>query len=248
MRMALPSDGDSILQLAAGCPIVGVLVGMHWRLQKENPRLPHLFYMLNGAVLKLTGRRVALCGKPKDVEELAAFLTLQEVEELVSVDVQLPGWQIAEENVVMVRAPRPVVPKELPAGFDKEPGAKEVLAVLESDAASTWAESAREGFLVDFMVRRNHGAAAVYGVWENAVLASTAGLYAIEPNEAYLACVETLPEHRRKGYASALVWQLCAGFGTRAMTLLCEEKQVDFYRRFGFVPTAMRGYVLCPPG
>ena len=45
----------------------------------------------------------------------------------------------------------------------------------------------------------------MYGLWQDGVLAATAGAYAVLENTAYIACVETLPSCRRKGYATALV-------------------------------------------
>ena len=247
MRAALPKDEARVLQLARQHPVVGALLEMHWRLQMENPRLPHLFYVMDGAVLKLSGRRAALCGVPENQEELAAFLALQQVEELVSVDVCLPGWRLVAKDMVMRRAALPVAMPELPRGFDEAPDVKDVLAVLESETGPMRPDGAREGFLVDFMVRRNHGGAVVVGVWENETLASTAGAYAITQTEAYVACVETRKAFRGKGYAAALMGYLCAQFGARPMTLLCEDALVDFYRPFGFLPTGMRGCVMNPP-
>jgi GNAT superfamily N-acetyltransferase len=104
-------------------------------------------------------------------------------------------------------------------------------------------EGVRDGFWVDAHIRRNHGVADVWGMRESRKLASTAGAWAITPGAAYLACVETRPEARGKGYASALVRGLVARHAGKTCSLMCGAALIGFYAKLGFTPAPCRGYV-----
>ena len=233
-------------------PATGPLCQMHWQLLQQNRHMPHRFFLTDsGAVLKLSGRRATLCGVPQTSEEGAEiqdFLVFSNADRLTAVDWYAPGWILVDNAAVMRRsanAPLPPVPPV--PGFDPEVPVNDVLDVLESSSGPMEPEGVREGFWVDFHIRRNHGYSRVYGVWEGDVLAATAGAYAVLDKTAYIACVETRPESRGKGYATALLAQLCADLPEHDISLLCRDELCGFYAPLGFAKTGQHGFICQTP-
>lgn len=252
IRQADEKDADAVLRKLTAVPATGPLCEMHWHLLMQNRHMPHRFYITDsGAVLKLSGRRAALCGVPQapaEARELADFLAFSRVDRLTAVDWYPPAWYVLDNAAVLARAPGQRVPAiPLPPGFDAEPPVDDILAVLESTSGRMQPEGVREGFWVDFHIRRNHGVSRVYGIWEGGVLAATAGAWAINAQTAYIACVETLPGYRHRGYATALVAHLCAGLPAHTLTLMCADETTGFYGRLGFAPTGQRCFICQNP-
>ena len=255
IRMAGPDDAREVLRRAETQPTLGAICAIHWRMQQENPHLPHRFYLLDGeGLLKISGGRGFLCGAVGDTEELISFLRFAGVEQLTALGFFPPGWQVVEQDHILLRAAESHKPTEVfkPLGFAPTPTGEEVLGVLESSDGQIHPQAARDFFYADFCARRNHGAAVVYGLRPpgapaNSVLAATAGLWALAAHEGYIACVETRPEHQGQGYASELLRVLCEEFGHLPLSLMCQEKLRDFYSRFGFLETGHKGIVsICP--
>ena len=65
-------------------------------------------------------------------------------------------------------------------------------------------------------------------------LAATAGVYALQPWEAYIGAVETAPAFRRRGCAGYLVSLLAHTYAQRPVRLICAEDMVPFYAKLGF--------------
>lgn len=248
IRKAFHSETGRVLAATAGVPALGPLCEMHWRLAAENPLLPGQFFFLeNGSLLRLGGRQAMLCGPVDDAEELASFLQLSGVQQLSLLDNALPGWHQRENNAVMARPPGPAPDAPPLPGLVEQPSADAVLSVLESSGGRMQPEGLREGFWNDYNTRRNHGALLVLGIEQAGRLIATAGAYAVTPQACYIACVETLPQHRGKGYAGALMWQLLQRLPQRAHSLLCGDETTGFYTRFGFKNSGHRGIVCQNP-
>lgn len=248
IRLAGPADEDEIIALAAAWPATGAIVEMYWRLQQENPRLPHRFYLAGGAVLRVGGSRATLCGRVADPEEVAAFLHLEGVSQMTASDFYPTGWRLLETNKTLLRLPAPyAAPAPLPHGLEAWPDMEAVMAVLESRDGRMTPPAAREFFYADANARRNHGAAVVLGIREGDALAATAGAWAVTAREAYIACVETRAEAQGRGYATALLGLLCAQLGGRAMSLMCRSEMQPFYARFGFAAVPVLGCISIDP-
>lgn len=252
IREATEGDEPAVLAACRATHATGPLCEMHWRLLRQNRHMPHRFYLTDsGALLKLSGRRATLCGvpaTPAEGAEVESFMAFANVDRVTAVDWSPPNWYLLENAAVMLRpanVPPPAIPA--PPGFDAEAPVDDVLTVLESTGGRMSPEGVREGFWVDFHIRRNHGYSRVYGVWEDGVLAATAGAYAVLENTAYIACVETLPSCRRKGYATALVARLCADLPGHAISLMCADDMAGFYARLGFAKTGQRGFIAQNP-
>ena len=245
IRLCRPDDHAQVLHLTEGRPVVGALCRMHWRMLRENQRLPHRFYLVGEkALLKLSGGRATLCGPVQDAEELGAFLRFSGISQMTALGFFPPGWRLVETNTVMLRPADADAPlRRSPAGLERCPPAGEVLAVLESADGPIAPEAARSYFYADLCTRRNHGCAAIYGMREEGLLAATAGVWALDGTEGYLACVETRPSFRRRGLAATLLGVLCEEYGTRPLSLICRGELSPYYARFGFLKTNELGLI-----
>ncbi len=245
IRKATPADTAEVLRRAAPWPVTGVLCGMHWQMLLQNPRLPHVVYLTgHKGLLTVSGGRATLCGPVEDADELGVFLRFAGASQLTALQFVPKGWRLAEENRVMLRpAGLSSPPVPLPANFTAAPSIAEILEVLEESDGPISPPAAREYFICDLQARRNHGMAMVYGIRKNGKTLATAGLWALTQNAGYLACVETRPAHRRRGYASSLVARLCADYSSRSLSLLCKAPLAGFYTPFGFTDTGLLGYI-----
>lgn len=249
IRKAGRENGPQILEIFAGTPALGVLCAMNWNLQTENPRLPYGFYRTDWqAAIQITGSRGVYCGPCPDSEqreELSEFLSFCGLSAWTAAGWHPPNWRVAEDSRVMELITRTKAPPKL-SGLDCCPSAREVMAVLEHSGAAALPEAVRESFWVDFNVRRNHNAAAVYGLRREGRLVSTAGLYAIAQKQAYLACVETLPDYQGQGYAKNLIRALCHQYPDHQIYLLCQDSLQAFYQTLGFETREHRVYTAVP--
>lgn len=255
IRDAVPADADAILSTACATPCVGARLGVDWTLLQQNPKVPYRFYMVDeSAVLALNTGSAVLAGTPAEPEELALFLAFTDTQQLFSDGWTPPHWR-RTAHCRMTRPPSsPLAPTHLeqgdsalPIGFDTYPPPGEVIAVLES-GGDTLTPAARERIYADMQIRRNHGCAEIYGIHApGGAFVSTAGAWAVTPFEAYIACVETHPAHRAKGYAHALMAALCRRFAGTTLTLICHEELCGFYEDMGFSVFDDRGVTAAAP-
>ena len=89
-------------------------------------------------------------------------------------------------------------------------------------------------FAVDAAARRNRGLADIRALSAGGTLVATAGVYALQPWEAYIGAVETVPAFRRRGCAGYLVSLLAHTYAQRPVRLICAEGLVPFYAKLGF--------------
>ena len=91
-----------------------------------------------------------------------------------------------------------------------------------------------DSFAVDAAARRNRGLADIRALSADGTLAATAGVYALQPWEAYIGAVETAPAFRRRGCAGYLVSLLAHTYAQRPVRLICAEDMVPFSAKLGF--------------
>ncbi len=244
-----PKDSLEVHRLTT-MPVAGALCQMHWHMLCENPRLMHTFYRVGpGGLCKLSQGRALLCGKAEDAEEFGAFLRFANILQLTSSHLPPNGWHVVEQSRVMLRlpcSPSDALLKNTAAplpGFCQSVSPSDVIALLESSDGPI-PDAARDFFYADLCARRNHGYAVLYGVKQQNVLQSTAGIWALLKHEGYIANVETHTQHRHKGLATALLSHLCLQYGrTRTLSLLCQDELIPFYARLGFSPTSRHSFV-----
>ena len=91
-------------------------------------------------------------------------------------------------------------------------------------------------FLFRALHKAGQGAAEVWAVRREGALVSTAGAYALSPDTAYLAAVETLEALRGQGIGGWLTGLLAADLAARGrrVALSCKKERLNFYHRLGF--------------
>lgn len=249
---ALPEDEERVLRLARQSPCCGTRLAADWHVHSENPRTAHEFFFAGEACVFSLNRAMALvAGQPEDSEELKVFLSFSGTRRVFSNAWAPQGWSKGEQVILHIPAdgtdaenPTAVLEQQ---NIDPYPGINDVLEVLESTDGKMRPESARQAFYADLNARRNHRRALVCGVREDGRLVSTAGVYAFAQGEAYIACVETVPPARGRGYATRLVQALAGAHRGQRRTLICERELQGFYEKMGFVPSGALGVIADAP-
>jgi ribosomal protein S18 acetylase RimI-like enzyme len=148
----------------------------------------------------------------------------------------LPGWQ-AERHVVMVqlREPEPVETEGV-----AELGHEGVRAARERMISSyEWGTPAVAAQLLDYKpLLERWVSVRSFGALEDGVVVSYADLYA-GGDEAQIEDVATLPEHRGRGHAKAVVSRAAeearaSGAGFVFLVADAEDWPQELYRRLGF--------------
>lgn len=259
IKAACTADGKHIIKTARAAHGLGPRLEADWHILQENPAVPYRFYMADGdAVLQLCGGRAVLCGDVHNSEEMEALFALEQPCAIISTGWVPQGWQKTNLQVMVfdgrsaeiqhpnasasVFASPPLLSLPLPDGFEENVSVSEFINALT--ATAPFENSAgRDAFYSDMCTRRNHGRAFFCGVRQGGKLAGVAAVFSLTDTEAYISGIATLPEHRGKGYASALTAHLCGRFGgkaacgkknTRAISLICENSLAGFYTRLGF--------------
>lgn len=184
------------------------------------------------AVLQVCGQRALLCGEPEDEAELASFLSFLGVARLKTQGCCPQGFAPHALPLLRfdVRRAPPVPPVPDGLRLENEPS---LLAVRCIKGLSDGAVPP-DSFAVDASARRNRGLADIRALSSDGTLAATAGVYALQPWEAYIGAVETAPAFRRRGCAGYLVSLLAHTYAQRPVRLLCAEGMVPFYAKLGF--------------
>lgn len=193
------------------------------------------FYLADGqAALQVSGTHGLLVGRPRDGEELASFLSFQNVTCLKSDGYCPQGFSAAALPLMRYDpAEAPLLPP-LPTDMaeDDMPSMLRLLAELDrlGDGAVM-----PDTFAVDACARRNRGLADIRALTApDGRYAATAGVYALQPWEAYLAAVKTAPAFRGRGCAGYLVARLAQAYADRPVRLLCAGEMTTFYTKLGF--------------
>lgn len=174
-----------------------------------------------------------------------------------------PEMHLSPERTLPAELPVPPLPG---LTLDKTPPPGETADFLMRAKGVTGAKGAeiRDNFYSELCVKRARGAACVWAVRQagdeagnetgnetgneagdeagneaangRGKMIASAGAYALTPETAYLAAIETAGPLRGRGIGSRLVGTLAAqlaGEGRR-VTLVCRENRVSFYERIGF--------------
>ena len=91
-----------------------------------------------------------------------------------------------------------------------------------------------EAWYVDISHRIRHGTAKAYSVNIDDEIISSAIFSSIYNDDAVISAVQTKPEFRRMGYASALVSAMCCEIKGTVYLMREQDKNESFYQRLGF--------------
>ena len=224
------------LDAARGRPYFGDVMPVHLAVFGESHPRMRFYTATPDAALQLRGRSALLCGT-YDREETGGFLTLCGVEHVRTDGAPPAGFARTRRLCCMAL---------FDAGAARTPPVPP-LAGLTLDAAPPPGETAdfvmrgrdaeiRDNFYSELCAKLARGAAEVWAARQNGRVIATAGAYALSPETASLAAVETEQAARGQGVGSWLVGVLAARLaaGGRRVSLVCEEERTAFYGRLGF--------------
>ena len=230
MIQSAEKNEKQFLQALRESPVMGVRIETLYACYKNYPSLCAFYLAGANAALSVTGSAALITGRPEDAEELAELLNYLGIQEIEGIGLTLPGF---EEEPFEVLSYKPSA--ELIMGvfeIEKEPSPATVWEILHKVGA----QMTKDSFYADYCMRYNKGLAQVYTLKENGKSAATAGVYSMNETEAYISYVATLPEYRRKGYATAVCHSLASNLGNRNIYVACEASISRVYEKAGFYP------------
>ena len=209
------SNRPQFLAAVRGRPYFGDILPVHLAVFGRSGALMRFYVADGSAAVQLKGRSAVLCGT-YDAEETGAFLRMQGVRYVNAGGAAPAGYSplYALHNLVLAKAAE--VTDFMMRGED-DPGA--------------W-----DNFYSELCTKLARGAAEVWAVRREGALVSTAGAYALSPDTAYLAAVETLEALRGQGIGGWLTGLLAADLAARGrrVALSCKKERLNFYHRLGF--------------
>lgn len=235
IRLAERADYPAIDGFLEGMVGIGPRLRVALALVEQNPDIPNHFYIGDAGADGRPGMLLARCqtvsallGTPGDEAETLAFIRHTGATRLLTNGWCPPGWQ-ASEHRVMLRADDGIPPAPVPKGYIfVRPSVSRAMELLNFESPDQ-----RESYYAGQCARLNRGYAAIVGLEAGGRLASCAFIQGLPGGEAYLYAVQTQPEHRGKGCATALVDHLCRRQMGR-VSLLCKPGQAGWYQKLGF--------------
>lgn len=189
------------------------------------------------AALQVCGQCALLCGQPEDEAELASFLSFLGIARLKTQGCCPQGFVPHALPLLRFDGQRALPVPPLPEGMQQE--TQPSLIALCKMAGLSDGTVPPDSFASDAAARRNRGLADIRALSLHGELVATAGIYALQPWEAYLGAVVTAPAYRHRGCAGYLVSLLARTYASRPVRLICEEALVPFYARLGFAREAL---------
>ena len=188
------------------------------------------------AVAKLDDAAI-LEEKDADPEELREFLRVLDVKTLscTQAAAERLGLPAAARGEILLR--RGAVPEGAVPEAERDPGLREVHALLCKAADEGFAPPEFEPFYLDLSYRIRHGAAAAAGIRRDGALAACALCPSMTERSAVVSAVAVAPEHRRKGLGRAVLAALTAALGREQVYVFrADGRNEEFYRSLGFQP------------
>lgn len=169
-----------------------------------------------------------------DPEELASFLAFLDKHELLTDGTAPAGWHVKEQLHLFTLAAHnslPLQPQPEGLELNEMPSPFLVADFLFKDAPEKLPD-----FYSQLCTKRNHAKAVVWTLEQAGKIVSTAGIYALENGQAYLACAETIESRRGQGIGGWLILRLANTLAQQGwnVTLLAKQERMHFYTRLGF--------------
>ena len=228
------SNRPQFLAAVRGRPYFGDILPVHLAVFGRSGALMRFYVADGSSAVQLKGRSAVLCGT-YDAEETGAFLRMQGVRYVNAGGAAPAGYSplYALHNLVLAKAAAPPCPDAVRLTLDRAPAPAEVTDFMMrgEDDPGAW-----DNFYSELCTKLARGAAEVWAVRREGALVSTAGAYALSPDTAYLAAVETLEALRGQGIGGWLTGLLAADLAARGrrVALSCKKERLNFYHRLGF--------------
>ncbi len=218
-------DGDPF-----GCRILAALLtygtdkpfARFWAQYDDNAEITAVIYKLDNSM--------TVCAKGEyDTDEMDCFIRAN----MGYMGALRPAREGESANGLVMRLARR---RSVPSSVDVElnPEISDVYAVMEECAGTGFEVPNFDDFYSDMIYRTKAKAVVSAIVRDNAMPAACGALH-LAGNTAVLIMCASVPEHRRKGYASNVVNALLDRAEGRDIYLMCMPSLHDFYTRFGFV-------------
>lgn len=222
------SNRPQFLAAVRGRPYFGDILPVHLAVFGRSGALMRFYVADGSAAVQLKGRSAVLCGT-YDAEETGAFLRMQGVRYVNAGGAAPAGYSplYALHNLVLAKAAAPPCPDAVRLTLDRAPAPAEVTDFMMrgEDDPGAW-----DNFYSELCTKLARGAAEVWAVRREGALVSTAGAYALSPDTAYLAAVETLGSAARAGHRRLADGPACSGSGSpgAACGTLLQKRTAEF--------------------
>lgn len=175
-----------------------------WEAYGNHPRLAHFYSGEQGSCAAvLDTQAILLCHTKEAREEFASFFALQSGVKTLYTDTATAAFFSLPFSVHTVMR----CEKEAKTTLLNQASPREIYELLTSVFTDF---PAFEPWYLDVSYRMRHNLCHQSSVWQKGKLVASAMTVAEWQNGALLGAVATLPEHRRKGYASHCVSALTA--------------------------------------
>ncbi len=181
-------------------------------------------------ILCIQGKSCIYAGPLQNSEEIESFLNFLQVESFSSNNMVLLGYDYTPQYLMCLY--KNTAENIFFNGIDDEPDLWKLSesAVLSNVDTQAWYS--------DTALRTKKGVAHIMAVsiknGNNKEYVATAGIYAMDEDNMYISAVETKIEHRKKGYASALIHTLANTHASKNAYVLCLPNMGDYYEKLGF--------------
>ncbi|QAT48540.1 GNAT family N-acetyltransferase [Caproiciproducens sp. NJN-50] len=176
--------------------------------------------------------------RESDWDELAGFLRMLDVK-TVSCSEKAAGclgFPVSSRGEIMLL--RGTADKNHSSEAERNPGPREIYALLCAARSDTFVPPEFEPFYMDLSYRTRHGAAMSIGIRSGGVLVACALCSSMTERAAVLSAVAVLPQFRHKGFGRSAVTALTGLLNRERIFLLrADGANEEFYRSMGFVPS-----------
>ena len=172
-----------------------------------------------------------------DWEELTSFLRMLGVKTLSCSEKAAGrlGFPVSDRGEIMLL--HGSVEDVYPSETVKNPGLREIYALLCAAQTESFTPPEFEPFYMDMSYRTRHDAAVSVGIRSDGELAACALCSSLTEHAAVVSAVAVLPQHRHKGLGRSVIATLTSLLNRERVYLFrADGENEEFYHALGFVP------------
>ncbi|MCI1965752.1 MAG: GNAT family N-acetyltransferase [Oscillospiraceae bacterium] len=190
-----------------------------------------------GSALAKMDDAAVLEDRRADWGELAQFLRMLDIKTVSCSETAAEHLKLPVSSSGEIMLLHGAVDTACPPEAEKNPGLREVYALLCAARTETFCPPEFEPFYMDMSYRTRHGAAMSVGIRFGDTLAACALCSSMTERAAVLSAVAVLPEYRRRGLGRSAVTALTQLLHREKIYLFrADGENEEFYRSMGFEP------------